>query len=334
MIEWIEGTVTRIERPKEGSDDKRIFLEAAATQEGYPVKKIQLHTKSNFQENVQEGSKILFYRDSASVYKFGMLLSDPVPISSPIWLDAVLDEVTTGEITFQPGEVALRALGDNQEFIPTQGGFLWLTNAGDGLLSSGSLSQAISVNDSSDSVDIIGNNIDISVIGNEVVTHTLTFDTSTVGLTSSTWGLANPLTGIFTSGIHISSVGSISIGTFDPILETSISGFGYNALTQATSIKSTATSITAASISLKGITSITGDTSVIGTASIEGATSVTGNLGVVGNTSLAGNLGVTGIVTLPAIPGTILVGTLPGFTGTVAPPTSITVVNGIVVAVS
>ena len=323
-IELLEGVVTRVRGPEIGQVTQKILIDALVADQGYEVRGIQVHLKKNFQERMIPGSRILFYRDTSANFKFAMLLTDPPTdlISPPIWVDSIEDESDSGRPTFEDGDVAFSARGRLDAFIPTLGSTLWLKNNGDAFLSSGSQSQKISVNDSTDSVDIQGSDIDISTIGNTVTTHSLTFSTSLAGLTSSTWGLKNPVTGIFTSGINISNVGSINIGVFDPVLGTSISGLGYSFLTQSLTLTSVTTTITSANINLTGLLSALGNTSI------------TGSFGVTGNSSLTGNLSVSGIVTLPAIPSTLFVGVTPGFTGTVTTPTSITVINGIVTAVT
>lgn len=337
MLEWIQGTVFKVNDPKSDDPFELHTLDVIDDEQGYLISRVQIPVINAIQDLPAEGSTVLIYRDSSAVYKMAVKVTDPRPISSPIKDQTAKDIIATGERTFLPGEVAFAALGDDSTFLPTQGSTLWLKNSGDAALTSGSYGQCISVNDSTESVDIEGTNVGLQATGNDIATHTLVLETNELGFTSSTWGLANPLTGIFTSGINISSVGSIAIGVFDPVLGISISGFEFNNLLQSTRVTSVSHSVTAARINMAaGVFDVeAGSIGFLGFTSVKGAFGVTGTTDLVGNVDIVGISTFVGNMILPAVAnGIITVGGVPGFTGTVATPTSITVVNGIVIAVT
>ncbi len=350
MLEWIQGRVIEVQQPKKDDPFEATTLDVLDEEQGYLIRGVQTPVTVADQSVPTPGSTVLIYRDSTASYKYVLTVNDPRPVTSPIKDATAKDIIDTGEITFEPGERAFQAAGTDKTFIPTPGGTLWLKNSGDALLSSGSKGQCISANDSTESIDIEGSNIEILATGNEIATHSFELNTSVTGFTSSTWGVKNPLTGIFTSGIDIPSTGSINIGTFDPVLGVLISGFGFNNLTKFTSVLSVRHSITAANIALTGITSITGTTSITGATSVTGIFSVTGattltgvlsasglasftggadiqgGLAVQGATSLAGVLSVVGATSFL---GPIFVGIVPGITGVATAAQTVTFVNGI-----
>src|ERR1035437_10084145 len=64
-------------------------------------------------------SKVLVYRTYNNQARIITVLDDQ-PAQSPIWKDNTLTSAY-----FQPGEVAVRAVGDPTSIIPQDGGLLW-----------------------------------------------------------------------------------------------------------------------------------------------------------------------------------------------------------------
>lgn len=238
-------------------------------------------------------------------------------MSNPIWASN-----TTSTVFFEPGELALRAVGTDATEFPQPGALLWLKNSGDAFLYSGSLTQYISVSDSTESIDINGSSINLESNTNIAAIQAFNITTNSLGLSSSRWGLKNPLTGVFANSISISTVGTINIGLQDPLLGTLLSGISFSTIPSLSaplvpnvSVIGLSINMTAAQISLTGLTSFTGNVNIAGATTINGATSITGATSVTGSTSITGNLGIifptvfsfTGVV-LPNTPATSAIG--------------------------
>ena len=363
MIQFFEGYVSRINRPQKGASDNSTSLSVQTTM-GFEVQEVQLPITVSRQEQYKIGSKILFYCDSASIAKFVCLLSDPTPVSSPIDRDTAEDEIETGEQTFLPGEVAIQAAGNDDDFPPTEGGLFWAKNCGDVSLYSGTMANQISVNDSSDSVDIFGNTLTIQGTGLLTGTHAFVIRPNLLGATTSTWGYKDPVLDTFISRIEIgdvSSGGAISLGITDPLNLVLLSGISYNpipGITTPLAPQITLRAMIAASeLTINPLgTKIVGPTFIgmleaafavvapvinfSGAFTVEGLSTFVGNTLTVGATEITGNLFVggaaefLGIVSLPIAPGTLLVGTLPGVTGSFASLSGpVMVTNGIITSI-
>jgi hypothetical protein len=266
------------------------------------------------------GTRIAFYRDSAATAKFGFILSDPVPLHSPIVFDtATLALEQPNALPFDYGEVALAAAGIDNAAGTNEGGQLWLRNTGDAALLSGSFMQRIVASDSSSSIDIEGTNVDIYGHGNLIATHFYAID-DVLGVTSLSLGMRNPITGIGYTTLECHFDGSFTIGD-----SLGLSGIEYNLVpslpfvTLVPQISLTSVPLVSElivnpkgltvfgpTIDLTGITSIDGATTITGATVITGATAITGvttitpELNVTGSVAIAGSLAVFGSIVAAA----------------------------------
>lgn len=341
-IQWYDGTVESIQEPL--PDDKMwsctVIVRRPVAHQGTKVTGVQLPLVTGIQQRVQKGSKVTFYRDSSASAYFGQLSSDPPPISSPITHETAALALEDGEIVFDAGEIALAAGGSEASevsslgMIPKLGGYIWLKNTGDAFISSGNGLQKMDCSESSDAVNITGNNINIQANGNLAFTHAFNIDSDLVGLTSSSWGLMNPSTGIFANRININTAGAITIGLPDPVLDSLLSGFSYNLtpgipgplivpeckiksvdLLSEITVNPLGTSINGGLISISGAVPLTGTvatpaakvsitsalTTITGLVDILGATGITGDVSIDGVTTIVGATTITGLTTIAGV---------------------------------
>jgi len=219
MIQWYEGIVTKLEKSGPGEPDQGFHVTAISADGSIQASKIQIPIKNSYQEQLQIGSKILFYRDSSATAKFVSLLSDPPPIASPINRSTFFEDILSGEDTFEPGEIAIQAKGKPDDFIPVDGGLLWVKNCGDITLYSGDYAQSVSVNESTNGVTISGNTIDLTLTGTLALTHGITLESNDIGSSGLSLGQRDTLTGSYLSSLKISSLGSIRLGLTEPLTE-------------------------------------------------------------------------------------------------------------------
>jgi hypothetical protein len=270
--------------------------------------------------------------------------------------------MATGEPTFFPGEVAVAALGNHDDFPPTEGGLFWAKNCGDCSMYSGTMANQISVCDSSDSVEIFGNTVTIQGTGLLTGTHAFVIRPDLLGATTSTWGYKDPVLDTFVSRIEIGDVstgGAISLGIADPTDLLLLSGISYNPIPGLTTPLAPQITLRArlgaSELSVNPLgTKIVGPTliglienalsisapiiNLTGTFTTEGLSTFIGNVAIKGATEIGGNLLVGGLaefvgaVYLPRI----FVGKTPGVSGTFTASGGITVVvtNGIITSIS
>jgi len=355
MIQWYEGIITAYNTPGlEANPVSRATVQELT--QGVLVTNVQMPVSSNKETLPPIGSKVAFYRDSAATAKFGFLLSDPLPIFSPISIETASLSLTQPTPVFQNGEITLSALGTNTSTSITPGGRLWLRNQGDAILYSGSQSQRIEASDATDSIDIEGTNVDIYTHGNAVEQHYIHID-DTLGVTSISLGQRNPTTGIPITRLECAFDGSFTLGAADPLLGILLSGISYNLVAAVPSplivpqiqltalidvstltINPLSTSINSPIINLFGpaaagisapadsvvINSAT--TEILGSVSIVGQTGIVGLTSIKGATSIVGNTSIIGILSINELPGLTTSVTVSGVT--------LSFVSGILVAVS
>ena len=332
MITLYEGIVMS-DQPVVLPGDPNFGTVDVVLEEEQIIVKALINRTHGTQQVPLKNSKVLVYRTYNSQARIITLLDDQ-PNHSPIWQDN-----TPSTSYFQPGEVAMRASGDPTSSVPQDGGLVWCKNSGDVTLYSGSMTQKFTVSDSFQGIVSKTNRLVLATNNSSIATHAFTLSTDLTGLSSSQWGIQNPITGVFFNSISISPLGTINLGLSDPLLGTLLSGISFTTIPSITQplagismIGPGEISLTAAQLTLRGLTSFEGDfsingnTSIIGNTSISGATSITGNTSIAGNASVAGSLNVSGVYSS---------GGIPGLTGafTVHPGSIITLVGGIVVSV-
>lgn len=355
MITWYEGEILDYDEPDD-KDDPVLRITVRELTQNIEITNVQMHLKDNFQERplkktpTSSGSTIAFYRDSAATAKYGFLLRDPVPISSPIAIETAILAAQSSDLLFEEGEVAFKARGEDALLTPTPGANLWLRNSGDGLLSSGSYSQRVAVSDSTDSVDIEGTNVDIYSHGNILTTHAIHIDCDSFGVTSLSLGIKNPTTGVFASRLHSDMFGGFTIGLADPVLDTLLSGLSYTVvpslpgpvsvpeckltsvlLASQLTVNPLGTSINGPTITLAGTAAI-GEVAAPAVAvnvlaatvnltspltTVEGTLTVVGTHVVAGDTVLVGTNPARPLITAEVLPGPLSV--LLSYTGVLLP---------------
>jgi hypothetical protein len=330
MIQWFEGYIADLSAAD--ADPTKDNMRMATVQtwpEGYEFK-IQLDQVSGYQTKPSLGDKITFYTDSSSNAKFGFKLADSLPHSSPIWLSS---DFQSGEIGIQSrGTIQGGALiGDAGIGDISDGAWIWLRNNGDGHFCSGSGLNVVEVNDSSKSINIVGQNVDIYARGNAIVTHAFNIDSSSLGVTTLNLGVRNPFTGLWVTRLTCETDGAWGLGAFDPLLGSQLGGFAYNLvpklplgpllpntckitsipfLSQIT-IDPLGTSINGPTIMIAGtatpipgalplpalsITMISGNVGIISTA-----TEILGTFHVIGATTITGTTTITGATAITGV---------------------------------
>lgn len=318
MLHWFEGEIISYDDPIGGDPVHRATVRELT--QGVEIRNVQMPLVSSQQNLPKIGSRIAFYRDTAATAKFGILLSDPRPISSPISIETADKAVQDGEPVFNQGEIALSALGDDDGFSSTEGGILWLRNTGDASLISGSYQQKIIASDSTDSVDIQGTNIDIHVDGNVIASHFINMDSQAfTGITSLSLGLRNPTTGVYVTRLKCDQLGAFTLGAEDPVLGTLLSGISYNLipslplgpfivpeiklmsiplLSQVTT-NPLGTSINGPTITLAGPAALVGVAAPAVLVNIlSAATQITSLVNIVGATAITGTTFIDGVTTI------------------------------------
>jgi hypothetical protein len=349
MIQWYEGEIIAYTTPIFGQQPRATVQELS---QGIEIQNVQMPVVNGQQirppsqaDTGGRGTRIAFYRDSAATAKFGFIISDPLPLHTPIVIDTASLEASQNAPCFAPGEVAFAAQGVSTDTQINDGGMLWLRNSGDAALISGSFTQRIYASDSSNSIDIEGTNVDIYSHGNLIATHFFGIKDD-FGVTSLSLGMRNPISGVGYTTLECAADGAFSIGD-----SLGLSGIEYNLVASLPFVTNvpqiTLTSIPLISylvvntegtlifgpkIGLAGTTEITGDTTIIGKVDITGDTSIVGATSIEGDTSIIGDTTVEGLFGVIGLG--ISVNDIPGVSGTFILPTSITVVGGIVTAVS
>jgi len=331
MIQWYEGEILSIEQGIFGQMPRATVLELT---QGIEIRDVQLPLTSTFQQRLPSqtdtggrGTRIAFYRDSAATAKFGFVISDGLPVHTPIIMDTAALEASQNAPCFAPGEIAISAQGIQTDTTTNEGGMVWLRNTGDAALISGSFTQRIYASDSSNSIDIEGTNVDIYSHGNLIATHFFGIKDE-LGVTSLSLGMRNPITGIGYTTLNCNADGSFDIGD-----SLGLSGITYNLVpdlpfvSEVPQISLTAvplesflvvnlvgTQIVGADIGLTGVVAIDGDTSITGAVDITGDVSVTGDTDIEGLVSIKGDVAIDGDIGLVGI---LSINETPGFTGSV-----------------
>jgi len=344
MIKWYEGEIVSY-NPSGFQTTPVVRGTVRELTQGVEIQNVQFPLLSANQIRPAVGTKIAFYRDSAATAKFGFIISDPLPIFSPIYYDTAALESEQGATVFDYGEVAMAAAGINTATSFNPGGKMWLRNTGDAMFISGSGVQRINASDSSNSIDIQGTNVDIYGTGNLLLTNFFNIK-NTLGITTLSLGLRNPITGIGYTTLEWNDDGSFDMGD-----SLGLSGISYNLIASLPLVSEvpqiSLTSVPLVSelivnplgltvfgpkISLSGImtidgaTTITGDTDITGDVSITGDTDIEGLVSIKGDVAIDGDIGLVGLLSINEVP---------GFTGSVT-IAGVTLVydSGILIAVT